>query len=67
MSDPDRGEKLYRGAVRGFSLAFIGIGILVLVTTLVNGGGPASLGFLLGVAFIAVGGLRFWLGLRSGS
>lgn len=65
MSDPERGEKLYRGAVRGFSLAFIGIGILVLVTTLANGGGPASLGFLLGVAFIAVGGLRFWLGLRS--
>lgn len=67
MSDPDRGEKLYRGAVRGFSLAFIGIGILVLVTTLANGGGPASVGFLLGVAFIAVGGLRFWLGLRSDS
>jgi hypothetical protein len=67
MRDPDRGERLYRGATRGFSLAFIGIGIIVLVTTLSNGGGPASLGFLLGLAFIAVGGLRFWLGLRSGS
>lgn len=65
MSDPDRGEKLYRGAVRGFSLAFVGIGILVLMTTLANGGGPASLGFVMGIAFIAVGGLRFWLGLRS--
>jgi hypothetical protein len=61
------GERAYRAAVRGFSLAFIGIGILVLVTTLANGGGPASLGFLLGIAFVAVGGLRFWLGLRSGS
>ena len=67
MSDPDRGERLYRGAVRGFSLAVIGIGIRVLVTTLANGGGPASLGFVMGVAFVAVGGLRFWLGLRSDS
>ena len=66
MSQGDGGERLYRGAVRGFSLAFIGIGILILVTTLANGGGPVSLGFLLGIAFIAVGGLRFWLGLRSG-
>ena len=66
MSGPDRrNERLYRGAVRGFSLAFIGIGILVLVTTLANGGGPASVGFLLGIAFVAVGGLRFWLGLRG--
>lgn len=67
MSDPDRGERLYRGAVRGFSLAFIAIGLLVLVTTLANGGGPASLGFLLGLAFLAVGAARLWLGLRSGS
>jgi hypothetical protein len=66
VSREDRGERAYRAAVRGFSLAFIGIGILVLVTTLANGGGPASLGFLLGIAFVAVGGLRFWLGLRSG-
>ena len=67
MSEPDRGERLYRGAVRGFSLVFILIGLLVLVTTLANGGGPASLGFVLGIAFVAVGGLRLWLGLRSGA
>lgn len=67
MSGRGGGERVYRGAVRGFSLAFIGIGILVLVTTLTNGGGPASLGFVLGLAFIAVGGLRLWLALRSGT
>jgi len=66
VSEPDRGERLYRGAVRGFSLVFIAIGLLVLVTTLANGGGPASLGFVLGIAFVAVGGLRLWLGLRGG-
>lgn len=60
------GERLYRGAVRGFSLVFIAIGLVVLVTTLVDGGGPASVGFLMGVAFLAVGVGRLWLGLRMG-
>ena len=35
------GERVYRGAVRAFSLAFVAIGLLVLVVTLANGGGPA--------------------------
>lgn len=60
------GERVYRGAVRAFSLAFIAIGLLVLVTTLANGGGPASVGFLLGVAFLLVGAGRLWLGSRVG-
>jgi hypothetical protein len=60
------GERVYRGAVRAFSLAFLAIGLAVLVVTLVNGGGPASFGFLIGIAFVAVGGGRLWLGTRSG-
>jgi hypothetical protein len=58
------GERAYRGAIRTFSLAFVAIGLLVLVLTLANGGGPASLGFLLGIAFLAVGGGRLWLAAR---
>jgi hypothetical protein len=58
------GERFYRGAVRGFSLVFIAIGLVVLIATLVNGGGPASVGFLMGIAFLAVGVGRFWLGSR---
>jgi hypothetical protein len=57
-------ERVYRGAVRAFSLAFVAIGLAVLVLTLANGGGPASLGFLLGIAFLAVGVGRLWLGAR---
>ena len=67
MSDPGRGERAYRNAVRGFSVGFVAIGILVLVITFAGGGGPASLGFLLGVAFVAIGALRLWAGARSGS
>lgn len=58
------GERVYRGAVRAFSLAFVAIGLLVLVVTLANGGGPASVGFLMGIAFLAVGIGRLWIGSR---
>jgi len=60
------GERVYRGAVRAFSLAFVAIGLTVLIVTLANGGGPASLGFLMGIAFVAVGVGRLWLGSRVG-
>jgi hypothetical protein len=58
------GERVYRGAVRAFSLVFVAIGLAVLVLTLANGGGPASLGFLMGIAFLLVGIGRLWLGMR---
>jgi hypothetical protein len=55
---------IYRHAVRGFSLAFVLIGLVVLVVTLANGGGPASVGVLMGIAFLAVGIGRLWIGSR---
>ena len=60
------GERVYRGAVRIFSLTMAAIGLVVLVVTLANGGGPASFGFLIGLAFLAVGVGRLWLGTRMG-
>jgi hypothetical protein len=62
----DRRRDAYQGAIRAFSAAFVAIGLLLLVVTLANGGGPLSVGFLLGLAFLAVGGLRLWLATRSG-
>ncbi|HEX5610662.1 MAG TPA: hypothetical protein VFX45_11310 [Solirubrobacterales bacterium] len=55
---------IYRRAVRGFSLVFVLIGLAVLVATLAAGGGPASVGFLMGIAFVAVGLGRLWLQSR---
>lgn len=60
------GERIYRGAVRGFSIAFIALGLAVLIVTLVNGGGPVSLGFLMGLAFVGIGIGRLWAGARMG-
>lgn len=59
-------ERIYRGSVRTFSLVFLVLGVAILISTLVGGGGPASVGFLLGIAFIAVGGGRLWLSTRTG-
>jgi hypothetical protein len=58
-------ERAYHGAIRGFSLAFVVIGLLLLVVTLVNGGGPASIGFLMGILFVAVGVGRYWIASRQ--
>jgi hypothetical protein len=59
-------DRAYHGAVRGFSLVFVVLGLLLLVVTLANGGGPASTGFLLGILFCAVGVGRFWIASRQG-
>jgi dipeptide/tripeptide permease len=55
---------IYKQAVRGFSAAFVLIGLLVLGVTLANGGGPASVGVLMGLAFVAVGVGRLWVARR---
>ena len=55
-------ERIYRGSVRAFSLVFIILGLVILISTLANGGGPLSIGVLLGIAFLAVGIVRGWLG-----
>jgi hypothetical protein len=60
------GERVYRGAVRAFSFTFIAIGLAVLGVTLAGGGGPLSLGFLMGLAFVGVGAGRLWAGARMG-
>lgn len=57
--------RAYRLAVLAFSVVFAAIGVAVLTVTLVNGGGPASVGFVMGISFLGVGVGRFWITLRS--
>lgn len=51
--------------MRSFSAVFIALGLLILINTLVNGGGPLSVGTLLGIAFLAVGAGRLWIASRT--
>ena len=59
-------ERAYHGAIRAFSLVFVALGLVLIVATLANGGGPASIGFLMGILFTAVGIGRFWIASRQG-
>jgi len=59
-------ERIYRGSVRTFSLVLLILGTAIFASTLIGGGGPGSVGFLLGIAFIAVGAGRLWLSARMG-
>lgn len=61
----DPPHRIYRGAVRTFSVLFVVLGLAILASTLVNGGGPVSLGVILGIAFVGVGAGRFWLAGRQ--
>ena len=58
-------ERIYRGSVRAFSLVFVALGLVLLVSTLANGGGPLSVGVLLGIAFLVVGAGRLWIAART--
>jgi len=58
-------EGIYRGSVRLFSLVFVLLGLALLVSTIAAGGGPLSIGVLLGIAFLAVGVGRLWIASRT--
>jgi hypothetical protein len=53
--------------VRAFSVAFVIIGLVLLAVTLGAGGGPLSVGTILGVVFVAVGVGRLWISARMGA
>jgi hypothetical protein len=60
---PSPGQ-IYSGSVRVLSIAFIAIGIALVIATLGGGGGPTSVGLLMGLGFIAVGAGRLWMASR---
>lgn len=58
-------DRAYHAAIRGFSLVFVVVGLALLIATIVNGGGPISIGFLMGILFVAVGVGRYWIASRT--
>ena len=55
--------KLYRAATAAFAVAFLGIGVALVVVTAIGAGGAT--GYLIGALFAALGAGRLYL-LRSG-
>jgi uncharacterized membrane protein HdeD (DUF308 family) len=54
---PDPRE-VHRNATRVMSVVMAVLGVLLLVLTIARGGGPFSIGTILGILFIAAGVLR---------
>lgn len=52
---------MHKRSVQLLSVVILALGLLILSSTLIHGGGPLSLGVLLGIAFLAVGAARLWL------
>ena len=46
-------------------MVIIGFGMLMLVLTVVRGGGPLAVGVLFGLLFIALGSGRLYLSMRG--
>ena len=47
--------------MRVFAAALCGLGLAMIVTTVVRGGGALALGVVVGVAFVALGAGRLYL------
>lgn len=54
-------QRAYRHSTRAFGVLMMLLGSAMVVSALVSGGGPASLGVVLGVLFAALGAARLYL------
>lgn len=57
-------DEVYRGVTRLFAVLIAGFGAAIVVVTLANGGGPASIGLWLGLLFVGLGLGRLYLSLK---
>jgi hypothetical protein len=56
---------IHRASSLVLSAAMVALGVVMLVVTLANGGGPLAIGAILGVLFVAAGGGRLWFTWRG--
>ena len=54
-------ENAYHAGSRVLSVLLFGVGVTLVASTLLRGGGPLALGVIVGVAFAALGLLRLRL------
>ncbi len=54
-------RRAYLGSTRLFGALMIGIGVVMVVSTLARGGGPLALGVILGAMFALLGAGRLLL------
>lgn len=54
-------HRAYRQSTRVLAAALCGLGVAMIITTLVRGGGGLALGIVVGVAFVLLGAGRLYL------
>jgi hypothetical protein len=54
-------QRTYLFSTRILSALLVVVGVAMLTTALIRGGGPAALGVVLGVLFTLLGAGRLWL------
>jgi hypothetical protein len=59
-------RELHRAGTTVTSVLMVVLGVAILVTTVVNGGGVLALGVLLGLLFVGAGAGRLWVMRRGG-
>jgi len=60
-----RRHQLHSSSTRILSIVMIGIGIALIVRTMVAGGGALATGIVLGVLFVLAGAARLYLQIRG--
>ena len=60
-------ERAYRQSTRALGAAIFVLGVAMIISTLVRGGGPLALGVVAGAAFALLGAARVYLASRAGS
>ncbi len=60
-------ERIGTSGTRVLAPAIALLGLVILIRTLVAGGGPLSIGVLIGAVFLAIGAGRLYLSLRATS
>jgi hypothetical protein len=54
-------QRAYIGSMRAFSLLLIVLGLVLIASALVRGGGVLAIGVLVGICFTLAGAGRLWL------
>ena len=58
-------KRLHAGSTLVLSAAMVVIGAVLLVSTLVRGGGALAVGIVMGLLFMGAGAARFYLQVRG--
>jgi hypothetical protein len=57
-------ERAYRHSTRALGAAICVLGVAMMISTLIRGGGPLALGVVVGAAFAVLGAARVYLAGR---